>query len=129
VRRLKAALLGLAAALALAAACSGAGKPAAKPKQPDPADQTVEATTKLLNLDAAQQQKMRELLKELGDRYDAIQAEWAKGAKVDPMALKLAQQQFENEFFAILTPEQQRIFRETRIRMTFESRFGSKARS
>ena len=92
--------------------------------RPDPADQTLAAVTEMLKLDAVQQQKTKELLKQLADRYDAIQAEWAKGKQVQPAQLKASQDQFEREFMAILTPEQMRLFRETRIRMTIQSKLG-----
>jgi len=122
MRRLQAAGLALAVALVFLPGCASGGK--APPKPPDPAEQTLAAVTEMLKLDAAQQQRTKELLKQLADRYDAIQAEWAKGKKVEPALLKASQAQFEREFTAILTPEQMRLFRETRIRMTIQAKLG-----
>lgn len=116
--------LTLSGALLLASGCASDSKPKARPAPPDPAEQTVAAVTELLKLDAAQQQKLRQLLKELADRYDAIQAEWAAGKKVQPADLKASQAKFENDFAAMLTPEQMRRFREERIRLTIQAKLG-----
>lgn len=123
-RRQASALLALAAFLF---GCAGASKPAPKAPPPDPVEETVAAVTEVLKLDAVQQQRTKELLKQLADRYDAIHAEWAKGKKVEPAALAASQAQFDREFTFILTPEQQRLFRETRIRLTIQAKLGGRS--
>jgi hypothetical protein len=101
--------------LALFSGCVSAPLP--KPPPPDPADETVAALTKALKLDAAQQKRTRELLKELSDRDDVIRAGWLNGAKVKPTELVASHGQFERDFFAILTDDQKRVFSETKVRM------------
>ena len=123
MRQRRAVSLALGGLLCLSA-CASDSKPKPRPAPPDPAEQTVAATTELLKLDALQQQKMRQLLKELADRYDAIQAGWAKGKKVDPNELRASQATFENDFAAILTPQQMALFRQTRIRLQIQAKLG-----
>ena len=43
----------------------------------------------MLKLDPVQQQKTQQLLKQLADRYDAIQAEWAKAKRSSPRSSRL----------------------------------------
>jgi hypothetical protein len=108
---------GLVAATAvfyLAQACASAPPP--KPAPPDPAEETVAALTQALNLDAAQQTRTRELLKEMADRDDAIRAGWSKRKKVKPDEIAASHLQFQQDFFVILTPEQKRLFIENRAR-------------
>jgi len=104
----------------LAGCCVEGRQASAKPAPPDPAGEILAALTQALQLDAVQQQKTRELLQQLADRDDKMHAEWAAGKKIDPHAPLTSGAQFERDFFAILTPEQQRTFRETRIRFIIQ---------
>jgi hypothetical protein len=105
------------AAVVLALCASCASVPPPKPAPPDPAEETVAAVTQALKLDAAQQKRTRELLKELSDRDDAIRAGWSNGKRVKPEQLVASHGQFERDFFAMLTDEQRRVFIENKIRM------------
>lgn len=118
----------VAAGLFLLFGCCGSVRQAsAKPAPPDPAGEIVAALTQALKLDAAQQQKTRDLLKQLADRDDKMHADWAAGAKIDPHAPLASRAQFDMDFMAILTPEQQRTFRETRIRYMIQNRLGGRS--
>jgi len=127
VRLRQAAGPALACGLLFVCGCASDSKPKPKPAPPDPAEQTVAATAELLKLDAVQQQKMLQLLKELSDRYEAIHAAWANGKKVDPNELVASRAKFENDFSAILTPEQQKLYRETRVRLMIQSKLGGRS--
>jgi hypothetical protein len=108
-------------------ACCDTGRQAStKPAPPDPAGEVLAALTQALKLDALQQQKTRDLLKQMADRDDKMHADWAAGAKIDPHAPLASRAQFDAEFMAILTPEQQRIFRETRLRYMIQTKFGGR---
>lgn len=111
-----------AAALVLALCASCASAPPAKPAPPDPAEETVAALTQALKLDAAQQKRTRELLKELSDRDDVIHAGWLNGKRVKPEELTASHGQFEQGFFAMLTNEQRRVFIENKTRMMVRGR-------
>ena len=120
LRILRPRLAVLSVLLALFSACASAPPP--KPAPPDPADETVAALTRALNLDAAQQKRTRDLLKELSDRDDVIRAGWSNGARVRPTELLASHGQFERDFFAILSDEQKRVFSETKVRMMVRKR-------
>jgi hypothetical protein len=117
-------VLVLTGGLPLASCCASSHQASAKPAPPDPAEEVLAALTQALKLDAAQQQKTRELLKQMADRDDKMHASWAAGARIDPHAPLASRAQFDAEFLAILTPEQQRIFRETRLRYMIQTKFG-----
>ncbi|MGH9398838.1 MAG: hypothetical protein ACRD00_00610 [Thermoanaerobaculia bacterium] len=110
------------AAAALAASSRCASSAPVKPAPPDPGEEMVAALTKTLQLDAVQQKRTRELLKELSDRDDKIRAGWSKGQRVEPMALQSSHGQFEQDFMGILTLEQRRTFIETRSRLLMRAR-------
>jgi Spy/CpxP family protein refolding chaperone len=123
-RRAVVAALFLAGALPLAGCCASGRRASAKPARPDPAEEVLAALTQALKLDPGQQQRTRELLKQLADRDDRMHADWAAGKKVEPQAALASRAQFERDFAAILTPEQQRVFRETRSRLILQTRSG-----
>ena len=123
-RRAASLVLVLASVLPLAGCCAASRQASAKPPPPDPAGEVLAALTQALQLDAVQQQKTRELLKQLADRDDRMHAEWAAGKKIDPHAPLASRAQFDNDFLAILTPAQQRTFRETRIRFMIQTKRG-----
>ena len=106
-----------AAALVLALCASCASKPPPKPAPPDPAEETVAALTQTLKLDAAQQKRTRQLLKEMADRDDVIRAGWSNGKRVKPEELTVSHGQFERDFVVMLTAEQRRVLIENRTRM------------
>jgi hypothetical protein len=108
-------------ALAAAFACRSAAPPP-KPAAPDPAEEVLAALTAGLKLDAAQQQKTRELLKEMVARNDRIRAGWANGERVRPEMLLAPRAQFERDFQAILTEPQRRVFLENRMRLMLLSK-------
>jgi hypothetical protein len=126
-RRAAALVLVLAGVLPLAGCCGSSRQASAKPAPPDPAEEILAALTQTLKLDAGQRQKTRELLKELADREDRLHAEWAAGKRVDPQAPLVSRAQFERDFMAILTPEQLRVFRETRIRFMIQTKLGGRS--
>jgi hypothetical protein len=114
--------LGLCLCLGLAI-CSGcASAPPPKPAPPDPAEETVTALTQVLKLDAAQQKRMRELLKELSDRDDVIHAGWLNGKRVRPEEITASHSQFERDFFMVLTTEQRLVFIQNRARLSLRAR-------
>jgi hypothetical protein len=108
-------------ALVAAFACRSAAPPS-RPPAPDPAEEVLAALTAGLKLDAAQQQKTRELLKEMAARNDRIQAGWADGQHVRPEMLLASRAQFERDFQAILTEPQRRVFLENRMRLMLLSK-------
>jgi hypothetical protein len=108
-------------ALAAAFACRSAAPPP-KPPAPDPAEEALAALTAGLKLDAAQQQKTRELLKEMAARNDRMSAAWANGERVRPEMLLASRAQFEQDFQAILTEPQRRVFLENRMRLMLLSK-------
>lgn len=114
-------LLAVAAAFWLAQGCASAPPPP-KPAPPDPAEETVAALTQTLKLDAAQQKRTRELLKEMADRDDAIRAGWSNGKRVKPEELTASHGQFERDFVVMLTAEQKRVLIENRARMMVRGR-------
>jgi Spy/CpxP family protein refolding chaperone len=109
-------------ALTAILACASSAAPPPKPIPPDPAEQVVAGLTASLKLDAAQQQRTRELLKALNDRNDRIREGWSKGERVQLEPLVASQMQFETDFQAMLTPEQRRTFAENRRRLVLQSR-------
>ena len=110
-----------AAALVLALCASCASKPPPKPAPPDPAEETVAALTQTLKLDAAQQKRTRQLLKEMADRDDVIRAGWSNGKRVKPEELTASHGQFERDFVVMLTAEQRRVLIENRTRMSLRA--------
>lgn len=125
IRRWAGHFLALAAVVCAAQGCAArASTPPPKPRAPDPAEEIVAALTQSLQLDAAQQQRTRELMKAMADRNDAIQARWARGARVDPTAIFASRGQFESELYAILTPEQKRVYSQNKTRMMIQSKLG-----
>ena len=117
----------LAGVLTLVGCCTPGRQATARPAPPDPAEELVAALTRSLKLDALQQQKTRELLKQLAERDDKLHAEWAAGKTIDPHAPLVSRVQFERDFFGILTSEQQRVFQETRIRYIIQTRLGGRS--
>jgi hypothetical protein len=101
-------LLAAAAAFCLAQSCASVPPP--KPPPPDPAEETIAALTQGLKLDAAQQKRTRELLKEMTDRDDAVHAGWLNGKKVKPEEIQASHSRFEQEFFMLLSTEQKLVF-------------------
>jgi hypothetical protein len=104
-----------AAAACLLQACASAPPP--RPPPPDPDAELVAALTLTLKLDAVQQKRTRELLKEMADRDDAIHAGWAKGKRVRAEEILISHGQFEKDFFVMLTSEQKQIFIQKRTRL------------
>ncbi len=107
--------------LALCASCTSSPPPP-KPAPPDPADETVAALTQALKLDAAQQKRTRELLKELADRDDVIRAGWLNRKRVKPKEIAASRGQLERDFFAILTPEQRLTLTQNRALLILRGR-------
>jgi hypothetical protein len=110
-------LAALAAVLSLLSGCASAPPPP-KPAPLDPAEETVAALTQSLKLDAAQQKRTRELLKEMADRDDVIRAGWSNGRRVKPEEIVASHGQFERDFVTILTTEQKRVLIENRARIS-----------
>lgn len=71
-----------------------------------------------LNLDAAQQKRTWELLKELSDRDDAIHAGWANGKRVRAEEIFASHSQFERDFFMVLTTDQRLVFIQNKARLS-----------
>jgi hypothetical protein len=120
--RVAAAVASLALSGLLACASSTAALPT--PAAKDPAEQLIVSLTEALRLDASQQQKTRELLRELADRDDRIRAGWANGQRVQPKALVDSHKQFERDFAAILSEEQRKIYIENKTRLMLQARTG-----
>jgi hypothetical protein len=112
------------AILALAGLLACASSTAAPPNRAadDPAEQLIASLTEALKLDAAQQQKTRELLKEMADRDDRIRAGWARGERVRPELIAVSHGQFERDFAAILSDEQRKIYVENKRRLMLRSK-------
>ena len=80
------------------------------------------ALTQALNLDAAQQKRTRELLKEMADRDDAIRVAWSNGKKMKSEEILGSHGLFERDFFMILSAEQKRLFVENKARLSVRAR-------
>ncbi len=117
-------LIALAVLVSAGLLCSGCASspPPPKPAPPDPIEEIVAALTKALKLDAVQQKRTRELLKDLSERNDAIRAGWDKGGRMQPKAFTDSRGQFERDFFAILTQEQRQTFIENRTRLMLRAK-------
>jgi hypothetical protein len=119
-RRITAVLASLAAAAVLS--CASPSIPAPKPAPSEPGDEVVAALIEGLKLDAVQQQKTRELFKDLIARNERIRAGWANGERVRPEMLTVSRGQFERDFLAILTEPQRKTFIENRTRLLLQAR-------
>ncbi len=121
LRRLRVAaavvILALPGVLACASSTAAPPKPTA-----DPAEEMIASLTEALKLDASQQQKTRELLKEIADRDDRIRAGWARGERVRPEVLAVSHGQFERDFAAILSEEQRKTYIENKTRLMLQSK-------
>jgi hypothetical protein len=104
--------------LAICSGCASAPPPKPVPP-PDPADETVAALTQALKLDAAQQKRTRELLKEMAERDDVIRAGLSNGKRIRTEEVLASHGRFERDFFEILTDEQKRVFIENKTRIMF----------
>jgi len=110
-------ILALPGVLACASSTAAPPKPTA-----DPAEEMIASLTEALKLDASQQQKTRELLKEMADRDDRIRAGWARGERVRPEVLAVSHGQFERDFAAILSEEQRKTYIENKTRLMLQSK-------
>ena len=92
------------------------------PKPPPPDDPLLANLTEWLKLDPSQQEKTRQLLKELDERNVAIRAQWEKRGKARPEDLFASRSIFQRDFLAILTEEQKRLYADAQRKMQIKGR-------
>ena len=105
--------------ISVGTACAPApARPSASPTAPArrPEDPFLAQLTQMLRLDAAQQERTRQLIAELYERDARIREKWDQGGRIHPEELLGSHGIFERDFLALLTDEQRRVFAEQRLK-------------
>lgn len=92
------------------------------PPPPDEAEDLVQSLAKFFALDAAQQEKTRGFARELIRRNAEIRAAWDRGEKMRPELLLASRAKFDEQFTAILTPDQRRKYDQEWRRLMLKGR-------
>jgi len=119
-----------AAAMAAEGACATQTPPQPPPAPPPDASQKlVDDLTQWLHLDTPQQEKTRQLAREMQKRNEKIQQRWQETHRARPEELAASSGQFQKDFFEILTPEQKQIYRDTALKVMMKGRTAPKSPS
>jgi hypothetical protein len=89
---------------------------------PDASSQLVANMTQWLHLDASQQEKTLQFAHEMVERNQKIQQHWQETQRPRVEEIAASQAKFQSDLFAILTPEQQKIYRDTVLRVMMKGR-------
>jgi hypothetical protein len=89
---------------------------------PDASRQLVAQMTEWLHLDASQQEKALQFAYEMVERNQKIQQRWQETQRPHVEEIAASQGKFQSDLFAILTPEQQKIYRDTVLRVMMKGR-------
>jgi Spy/CpxP family protein refolding chaperone len=98
-------------------------KPAPAPAPPPDASQKLVADiTQWLHLDGPQQGKTLELAREMAERNQKIEQRWQQTQRPHVEEMAASRAKFQADLFAILTPEQQKIYRDTVLRVMMKGK-------
>ena len=129
VRPLRALLV--ATLVAAGQACATKPPPPAPPpaQPPDASRQLVDNMTQWLHLDAPQREKALQFAHEMVERNQKIQQHWQETQRPRVEEISASQAKFQSDLFAILTPEQKKIYKDTVLRVMMKGRTPPKAPS